>query len=84
MKICPKPVWGVLLVVAYMVVFCAVRVVSGVDYSPIGESVTTGLVLALILVLRERGRRIPLAGSGGRESHRRGNDELRRPDPKVP
>jgi membrane protease YdiL (CAAX protease family) len=41
MKIAPKPLWGVLVVVAYMVVFCAVWAVTGVDYSRVGESVTT-------------------------------------------
>ena len=41
MKIVPKPLWGVLVVVAYMVVFCTVWVITGVDYSRIGESVTT-------------------------------------------
>jgi hypothetical protein len=40
-KITPKPLWGVLVVVAYMVAFCTVWVVTGVDYSRIGESVTT-------------------------------------------
>ena len=41
MKIVPKPLWGVLVVVAYMVDFCTVWVITGVDYSRIGESVTT-------------------------------------------
>jgi hypothetical protein len=41
MKIAPKPLWGVLVVVAYMAVFSTVWAVTGVDYARVGESVTT-------------------------------------------
>lgn len=41
MKIPAKPLWGVLVVVAYMAVFCTVWAITGVDYTRVGESVTT-------------------------------------------
>lgn len=40
-KIAPKPLWGVLVFLAYVAVFSAVWAITSVDYTRIGESVTT-------------------------------------------
>lgn len=41
MKVSPKPLWGILVLVAYMAVFVTVWVITGVDYTRVAESVTT-------------------------------------------